>query len=315
MAEVITLGEPLVVLIAQETGELKDVTCFSRGIAGAEINVAISLTRLGHSCSYITRLGTDPFGQYIYDFIKSVGIDYTNIYLDEEHLTGTYLKSKPLNGDPITSYYRKNSAASYMDEDNIEKVNFDKSKLLHITGISPALSKTCVDAVHKAIQKAREANMIVSFDTNIRKVLWKSDLEMKNTLNNIAFKCDIVLPGIEEGLQLTGKSTPEEIADFYLENGSKIVVVKLGKSGAYFKSKNDSGYVKGFKVDNVVDTVGAGDGFASGFLSGMIEGRSLKEAVIIGNAVASIIIQSKEDNAELPTKDQLNEYIVKYYSE
>ncbi|MDF2519850.1 MAG: 2-dehydro-3-deoxygluconokinase [Clostridia bacterium] len=305
----------MVVLIAQETGELKDVTQFSRGIAGAEFNVAIGLTRLGHSCTYITRLGTDPFGQYIYESIKAAGIDYSNIYLDEEHLTGLYLKSKPLAGDPATHYYRKNSAASYLSEENIERVNFREAKLLHITGISPALSQSCTDSVYRAIMKAHEANMIISFDPNIRKVLWKSEADMKSRLNDIASKCDIVLPGIEEGRILTGMESPEKIADFYLSRGSKVVVIKLGKLGAYFKSKDDSGYVKGFKVENVVDTVGAGDGFASGFLSGMLQGRNLKESIVFGNAVASIIIQSKGDNADLPSKEQLDEYIKERYIE
>lgn len=315
-SEVVTLGEALVVLIAQEIGELKDVSNFSRRIAGAELNFAISLTRLEHSCSYITRLGRDPFGEYIYDYIKSTKIDSSNIYFDDEYQTGLYLKSKPLNGDdPIVHYYRKNSAASHLTVEDIEKINFKGAKILHLTGISAALSKNCREAMNRSIEKARKANMLISFDTNIRKALWKSDVEMRKTLNSIAFQSDIVLPGIEEGRKLTNKETPEEIADYYLENGSKIVVIKLGASGAYYKTKEHNGYVKGFKIHEVVDTVGAGDGFAAGLLSGILEGKSLIESIKIGNAVASIIIQYKGDNAPLPNKGELNDYITKNYNE
>ena len=312
--EVITIGEPMAVLIAQEIGELKNVSQFSRGIAGAELNVAISLTRLGHSCSYITRLGKDPFGEYIYEYIQSSKIDHRNIYFDEEYKTGLYLKSKPSKGeDPIVHYYRKNSAATHLMIEDIEKVNFKGAKILHLTGITPALSKNCKEVIYRAIEKAREANMLISFDTNIRKVLWKNDTQMRETLNDIAFQSDIVLPGIGEGRQLTGKDTPEEMADYYIQNGSKAVVIKTGKAGAYYKAKKDSGQVAGFKVDKVIDTVGAGDGFAAGLLSGILEGKTLEESIKMGNAVASIIIQNKGDNAPLPNKEELEEYISKNY--
>lgn len=313
--EVITLGEPMAVLIAQETGELKNVSHFLRGIAGAELNVAISLTRLGHSCSYITRLGKDPFGEYIYDYIRSTKIDHKYIYFDKEYNTGLYLKSKPLNGeDPIIYYYRKNSAASHLATKDIEKVDFKGSKILHITGITAALSKNCKDALYLAIEKARKNNLLISFDTNIRRALWKNEKEMKKVLNKIAFESDIVLPGIGEGRELTGKNTPEQIADYYIQNGSKAVIIKIGKSGAYYKTKEESGQVDGFKIENIVDTVGAGDGFASGLLSGILDGKSIKDSVKTGNAVASIIIQHKGDNAPLPTKEELDQYIFENYS-
>src|SRR5699024_7966065 len=108
-------GEPMAVLMAQEIGELKEVSHFLKGVAGAELNVAISLTRLGHSCSYITRLGKDPFGQSVYDFIGSITIDNSNISFDDKYQTGLYLKSKALNSeDPTVHYYRKNSAVSHL---------------------------------------------------------------------------------------------------------------------------------------------------------------------------------------------------------
>lgn len=310
MAEVITVGEAMVVLISNEEGELKNVQSFSKGLAGAELNVSVGLTRLGHKTKYISRLGEDPYGEYILDFIKKENIDYSSIYIDKEYLTGSYLKSKASNGDPKIFYYRKNSAASHISQKDIMNANFEGAKILHISGITAAISENCLNACYFAIKKAREYGMIVTFDPNIRKSLWKSEEMMKVTLNDIASKCDIVFPGISEGFILTGEKEPEKIADFYLNLGVKKVIVKLGAPGAYYKTYDgEENYVKGFKVESVVDTVGAGDAFASGFISGLLDKLKLAESVIRGNALGSIIVTSKTDNDILPTKEELMRYL------
>lgn len=313
MTEVITIGEPMIVLIAEQIGTLKNVTSFSKSVAGAELNTSVGLTRLGHPTTYITRLGIDPFGECILDFIESENINKENIIIDKEHPTGSYLKSKPINGeDPSVYYYRKNSAASFLSPQDIEKIDFSGAKLLHISGITAALSPSCKKAVDKAIDKAKKQNMLISFDPNIRKSLWYSPEEMRVTLNNLASKSDIVIPGIKEGIELTNKETPREIADFYLESGAKTVIVKLGAPGAYYKTRKEAAVIEGFHVENVVDTVGAGDGFAAGVLSALLEGLSLKEAVKRGNAIGAMVITSKEDNSALPTKQQLDDFLKLY---
>lgn len=123
---------------------------------------------------------------------------------------------------------------------------------------------------------------MVSFDPNIREKLWKSREEMVQTLNDIAFHSDVVLPGIKEGRILAGTDVPEEIADFYLEHGSKTVIVKLGETGAYYKTKDGAqGTVPGYKPEKIVDTVGAGDAFAAGVVTGLLENLPLDEAVAV----------------------------------
>ncbi len=310
MAEVLTFGEAMVVFIAEELGEFKEVSSFSRGLAGAELNVAVGLTRLGHRTKYITRLGRDPYGEYILDFIRKEGIDDSGVTVDGEFLTGSYIKSKVEEGDPKVFYYRKNSAASYLSEEDIDKADFNHAKILHVSGISAAISESSLAACYRAIEKAREYGLIVTFDPNIRKKLWKSEKIMCDTLNDLASKCDVILPGFAEGKVLTGKEDPERIAEFYLNKGLKAAVVKLGAPGAYYSLyTGESEYVPGFKVTNVVDTVGAGDAFASGFLSGILDGVSMKESVVRGNGMGAIIITSKTDNDALPTMKELEEYI------
>lgn len=312
-AELITLGEAMVVFIANNVGEFEDIENFSKGIAGAELNVSIGLSRLGHNVSYITRLGADVFGHHIKKVIEREGILSQDVYVDGDFSTGFYFKTKVENGDPVVHYFRKNAAACQLSTKDIEKVDFENAKILHITGITAALSDSSLEAVYAAIEKAREHKMFISFDPNIRPQLWKSEAIMVETLNDIASKCDLVLPGIGEGKLLTGKQTKEEIAQFYLENGANAVIIKDGSRGAYLRTADGvEKMVAGFKIDRVVDTVGAGDGFATGVLSGLLSGESYEDAIVRGNAIGARMVTSKEDNAILPTMGQLEEFIASH---
>ena len=308
MSEVILFGEPMAMFVAKTTGALHEVEEFTRLLAGAEVNVAIGLKRLEHSASYVTKLGTDPFGTYIENKLKSEDIE-TQIKKDPEHFTGYQLKSKVLKGDPEVFYYRKNSAASCITEEEVNQVDFTGAKLLHITGIPPALSQSCRNATYRMIERAREQGMIVTFDPNLRPTLWESESVMIRTINDIASKADIVLPGTGEGKILMGSDDPEKIAAFYRKSGAKAVIVKLGDKGAYAQTEEGKAYYEGFKVKEVVDTVGAGDGFAVGVISGYLENLSFEQMVARGNAIGAIQVSVLSDNEGLPTRDELKAYM------
>jgi 2-dehydro-3-deoxygluconokinase len=135
---------------------------------------------------------------------------------------------------------------------------------------------------------------------------------MVKETNEIAFKADTFLPGISEGKILTGLISPKDIASFYLDKGVKLVIIKLGEDGAYYKTDNIEGTVKAFKVEKVIDTVGAGDGFAVGVLSGLLKNVPIHEAVLRGNANGSLAVQSPGDNDGYPTSHQLDKYMKKH---
>lgn len=306
MSEIFTMGEPMVVFIAEKPGTFSEVENYSRGLAGAELNFSIGVTRLGHTASYFTKLGKDPYGAYIHEFIEKEKIDGEKVLFTEEYLTGSYLKTKVLEGDPAVYYFRKNSAASHICPKDIEAQDLSGVKMVHITGITPALSEDCRRSCMTLAKRAHEIGAMVSFDPNIREKLWKSREEMVQTLNDMAFHSDVVLPGIKEGRILAGTDVPEKIADFYLEHGSKTVIVKLGENGAYYKTKDGAqGTVPGYKPEKIVDTVGAGDAFAAGVVTGLLENLPLDEAVARGNAMGAIIISSKGDNDNLPDRETL----------
>lgn len=313
MSEVITIGEPLALFAAEGEAEvdkeIKDVEHFKKFLAGAEVNVCVGVSRLGHSAEYITKLGEDPFGTFIKESLNKENIGTKYISSTDKFFTGFQLKSKVSDGDPKIFYFRRNSAAANFDIEDLKGLDLNGVKHVHLTGIFPALSESSRKASYKLIELAKENNIRITFDPNLRLPLWKSKEEMIKTINDIAFKSDIVMPGISEGLILTGSDKPEEIADFYLNKGAKTVIVKLGTKGAFVKSKGEMHTVSGFKVEKVVDTVGAGDGFAVGVISGMLEGLSLEDAVKRGNAIGAMAVMSPGDNDGYPTKEKLESFL------
>ena len=308
MAEVMLFGEPMVMFVAESEQPLEDVERFSRSLAGAEINVGIGLTRLGHKAAYCTKLGKEPFGRYIEKKIKSEGIEVQVTY-DDRYWTGFQLKNRVSEGDPEVVYFRRSSAASHMTEEDVDKLDFSGAKILHVTGIPPALSQSCRDATYRLMEKARANGMLISFDPNLRLSLWESEEAMIWTVNDLASKADIVLPGTGEGKILMGSEDPKMIAEFYRAIGAKTVIVKDGSKGAFVSSGEMEKHIPGFRVPRVVDTVGAGDGFAVGVLSALLEGLSLEEAVARGNAIGAIQVSVRSDNEGLPTREELKAFM------
>lgn len=307
--DAVTFGEPMAMFYANEPGPLHEVFSFSKALAGAESNVATGLSRLNHPTGYVTRLGEDNFGQFIAQAMKKENINTDNIAFTKEYSTGMLIKSKVVTGDPKVEYFRKNSAASKLSLADFDEEYFNSAGHLHVTSISSALSKSCHEFSIHAMEFMKSKGKTISLDPNLRPSLWPDTETMVNTINDLATRCDWFLPGLGEGKILTGLSTPEEIADYYLERGVSLVVIKLGPEGAYYKSTQEKGYVNGFKVEEVVDTVGAGDGFAVGVISAMLEKLPIAEAVKRGNAIGALAVMSPGDMDGLPNREELAKFM------
>ena len=304
--KIILMGEPMGLFMANETGPLSKVNTFTASIAGAEYNVAVGLARLGHTPAYCTRLGFDPLGERILDGMRRNHIATDLVTQTPGELTGFMMKSSTDQGDPDIAYYRKGSAASRLSAHDIDKLDLYGCERLHVTGIFPAVSESALAATRRLIARAKALELPISFDPNLRPQLWESEKKMIATLNSLAQDAETVLPGLGEGKLLTGQDTPEAVAAFYHRLGVRNVVVKLGKDGAYYSEKDgQSGYSPAFPVKKLVDTVGAGDGFAAGVISALAEGETLEEAAFRGNAMGAIQITHKSDNEGLPTREQL----------
>ena len=307
--DVVTVGEAMAMFVACETGPLEEVSQFTRQVAGAELNVAIGLSRLGLKVGWASRVGDDVFGRFVLKQLEKEQINAGQVTVDNRFPTGFQLKSKELGGkDPRVEYFRKGSAASHLSVADFNPDYFGAARHLHLSGVAAALSDTSLALSKFAASEMRKAGKTISFDPNLRPVLWSSEQQMRKEINALAFSADWVLPGLGEGQLLTGQQTPAGIADFYLEQGVKAVVIKTGPDGAWFKSASgEQAQVAACKVENVVDTVGAGDGFAVGLISALLEGLSLEQAVKRGNKIGSLAVQAVGDSEGLPTREQLEQ--------
>lgn len=309
LLDVVTFGEAMTMFVAEEIGDLHDVSLFSKRLAGAEANASIGFARLGLRSGWASKVGADAFGTFVQQKLASEHVNLDHVRVDSEHPTGFQLKSKVVSGDPQVQYFRRGSAASRMSPSDLDNTYFRSARHLHMTGIPLALSDCNREFAQQVIQHMRADHRSISFDPNLRPALWSSEADMIQTINQFAVQADIVLPGIEEGQILTGSAVPEEIADFYLKQGVKMVVVKLGPTGAYYRSQEQEGVVSGFIVEQVMDTVGAGDGFAVGTVSGWLAGLTLEQAITRGCAIGALAVQSVGDHEGYPSEKELQQFI------
>lgn len=311
MKKILLLGEPMCLFIANETGKLENVNEFTRRVSGAELNVAIGLTRLGYEVQYATKLGNDPLGWRIAKFLKEQNLKTDYVEFSDTNSTGIQLKSKTQNDDPEICYFRKNSAASTIDIEYVKKIDIKEFDLIHITGIPLAISTSFKEAIIEIVTRAKKENVLVSFDPNLRPSMWETKDKMIETVNYVSTLCDIVMPGIGECEILHGTKDLQKIADKYLKLKTKMVVIKDGGNGAYLIKGNEFYFKKSFKVEKIVDTVGAGDGFAVGVISALLENLEVEKLLERANAIGAIQLSNIGDNEALPTRCELEEYIQK----
>lgn len=307
MVDVVTLGEAMTLFVAETPGPLEGVVRFSKRTAGAETNVAIGLARLGFAVGWQSRLGEESMGRFLLAAIGGEGVDCSRVGRHADERTGFMFKGRVEDGsDPPIEYHRQGSAASRFGPEHLDEAQIASARHLHVSGVFPALSPSTLAATRRAMAVARAHGQTIGFDPNLRPSLWPSREAMRETINELAAQADWVLPGIEEGKLLTGHGAPEAIARFYRERGAKRVVVKLGAGGAYFDDSDAGcGLVAAFAVAEVIDTVGAGDGFMVGVTSALLEGRHLADATRRGAWIGARAVQVRGDTEGLPTRAQL----------
>lgn len=305
--DIVTFGETMALLIATEAGPLEHAEHWIKRTAGADSNMAVGLARLGHRVGWVSRLGRDAFGRYVRLVLEAEGVDLSHVAEDTTRSTGFMLKGHSTGGrDPEVEYYRRGSAASALSLADFDDAWVTGARHLHITGIVPALSAGAAELVEHAMRRMRAAGRTISFDPNLRPTLWPDEATMRTHLNRLAALADWVLPGLAEGQRLTGADSAEAIADVYLAQGARAVVVKLGEAGSFVRTAEGFSHQEpGVPVPQVVDTVGAGDGFAAGLVSARLEGHDWPRAMARGNWVGAQVIQRVGDIDGLPHRAAL----------
>ena len=310
--DVVTFGEAMLLLVADRPGPIEHAESFIKRTAGAETNVAVGLARLGLGVGWVSRLGDDSMARYLLATMRGEGIDCSHVSTHAAERTGMMFKTRVVvnggrGGDPEIEYHRAGSAASRMTPADIDASWLASARHLHATGIFAALSDSCLETSRHSLALMRKAGRTISFDPNLRPSLWSSPERMREVVNSLALQADWLMPGVEEGRLLTGESSAQGVAAWYRERGVPLVIVKLGPEGAWYDGPGGCGTIPGYPVERIVDTVGAGDGFAVGVISGMLEGLSIENAVRRGAWIGARAVQVLGDTEGLPTRAQLAE--------
>ncbi|MFD1505671.1 sugar kinase [Georgenia yuyongxinii] len=289
--EVVCIGETMAMVTTSDASPVATGRTFTMSAGGAESNVAQHLAGLGIATAWASAVGNDPLGRRVVTQLESHGVDARWVRRDPEAPTGLYVKD-PAGG---VYYYRKGSAASRMRASDIPDWPVAGARLVHLTGITSALSPSCRALVPAVIDTARSNAALVSFDVNHRPALWPAE-EAATVLRPLAASADVVLVGRDEAERLWGTPTAEEIAGLFPE--ARYVVVKDGaKEAVEFHRRDRDVLVTRVPARRVavVEPVGAGDAFAGGYLGALLRGDSPADRLAMGHSVAAWVLGSPDD--------------------
>ncbi|MFH0174636.1 sugar kinase [Streptomyces cacaoi] len=298
--DVVALGESMVTFLPSRPGRLADVPSFDRAIGGAESNVACALAAAGHAVRWVSRVGADGFGDHLVETIGSYGVDVTSVRRDPHRPTGVYFRTA---GDRATdahevAYYRAGSAASAMSVDTVGLDAVRAGRVLHLTGITAALSADCLGLLRE-LTVPRPGRPLVSFDVNHRPRLW-TDGNSPRVLLELARGADLVFVGEDEAAEVWGLDGVDAVRTAFPD--PEVLVVKQGALGATVFDRGRALHVPAPRVD-VVAAVGAGDAFAAGFLSATLRGLPVRDRLRHGHLMAAAALTVPGDLAVPPSRD------------
>ena len=287
MTDVLTLGETMALVTPEAAEPLETATAFRLEIGGAESNVASHLARAGVAAAWASAVGADVLGRRLLATLEKRGVDTSLVRIDPAAPTGVYFK------DPGAGvlYYRRGSAASRLGPGFAAGLPLSSVPLVHISGITAALSDSCRDLLDTVIEARRTAGRPISFDVNHRPALWAPGVAA-DTLLDLARRCDLVFVGRDEAEELWGTSTAAGVRGL-LGPGPRLVV-KDGAVGAHCFHPAGSDFAPALPVE-VVEAVGAGDAFAAGFIAAELAGESPAVALERGHQVAAAVLATTAD--------------------
>lgn len=295
--DLFTFGECLLRLTAPETLRLEQATTLDVHVAGAESNLAIALARLGKRVAWFSRLPSAPHGQLALNFIRQHGVDVSDVQRVSDGRMGLLFLERGVPPRPTRVWYdRADSAASKLQPSDLPTARLAESRWLHLTGITPALSNSCLATCHAALSCAREHGTKVSFDVNYRSLLW-SPQQARETLTPFCQAADLVFIAARDAavvFEVHGDAIVQ--AERLQQLWSGTVVVTDGERGAVGCSPSETVTCTAFPVQ-IVERLGAGDAFAAGVLCRLLEESPLSEALRFGAATAALKLSIRGDVA------------------
>lgn len=289
---VISLGEALVEFYREEV----DIPLYETGkfvgpyAAGAPAIFADAVARLGSPSKFLGVIGEDDFGKVIQRKFEEDEVNTSSLRVSKS-TTATAFVSYSRDGSRKFLFHLSNSATGELSPEDVRASNFEGMNYLHITGSTLSINKSCREAIYEAVKKAKEKNLRVSFDPNVRLELTNRE-KIKKICEPIFRNCDYLLPNEEEIVTLTEKKGPKRASKHFLDMGIDAVILKKGNKGSEVFTSGDHFEVPSFDIEEV-DPTGAGDSFNAGFIHSLLQGRDLREATVFANAVGAICVNSR----------------------
>jgi 2-dehydro-3-deoxygluconokinase len=304
MTDVVSFGEAMAALRGR--GPLRVGGAMDLSVAGSESNVAIGLARLGHDARWIGRVGADELGQLVVRTLRGEGVDVSTVIVDPERPTGLLLFEHRIADTVRVNYYRAGSAGGAITADDVMPALGADARILHITGVTPALGPNAAHAVHAAAEWAHRHGIIVSLDVNYRSRLWTANAA-RETLRPLFAHTNILFASADE-LHVVSPAAVEDpalAARELVDSGVATVVVKRGASGATAYTPDGAHSIDARRV-KVIDVVGAGDAFVAGYLSATLDGLDLTARLSRGTTLGAFAVACAGDWEGLPTRAELD---------
>jgi 2-dehydro-3-deoxygluconokinase len=303
VSELVTLGETMGLLAADEIGPLRRGHRMTLGVAGAESNVAVGVRRLGRTAAWVGRVGDDPIGRLVLRELRAEDVDVSRAIVDPQAPNGFMLKVRRTTATSEVTYARQGSAGSRLTPDDVPADLIATAKVLHVTGITLAISDSARAAVRRAIELARAKGVAVCLDVNHRARLW-SDADATAALLDVVRDCDFVFASEHEAALLVGDVEPEKAARALTALGPSHAVVKRGELG-YLGCVEGEVFADVAVSVPVADPVGAGDAFVAGYPASWLSGASPSECLRTANLAGAFVVAVPGDWEGLPTLAEL----------
>ena len=298
--DIVAFGEPMVEF--NQTGDGGGRT-YLQGFGGDSSNFAIAAARQGARVAYVSAVGADPYGQMLRELWSSEGVDHVHVATDPQAFTAIYFVTHDAQGHHF-HFFRSGSAASRVHPSGLPLQVLQDCRVLHLSGISLALSASACDAGFALMDAARAAGARISFDTNLRLKLWPV-ARARAIMTEAIGQCDICLPSYDDMVALTGLDQDEAIVDHCLSLGASVVALKLGERGALVASAHERHRIAPHPC-TPVDATGAGDTFGGAFVSRLIAGDSLQQAARYASVAAALSTEGFGAVDPIPHHSQVN---------
>lgn len=316
LPEIICLGELLIDFVSMDQNRsLSASSGFLRAPGGAPANVAVGTVRLGGSAGFIGKVGQDPFGAYLKQVLGEMNVDVQFLLEDPDARTTLSFVAQKSNGVRDCIFYRHPGADMLLRPDELDKSYFANAKVFHYGSIS-FTAPDSEQAALQAIQFAKEAGALLSYDPNYRPDLWPDQNVARQKMQSGLDYADFVKISEEEMTFITGETTPEGCGEFILKRGPRAVAVTLGEKGCYYTDGTASGYRSGIK-SCLVDSTGAGDAFTAAMLYRFAQKRracpgylpkadeEFRQWLAFANGAGAIAVTKIGAIPSLPTRDEV----------